>query len=349
MLKKIFDMLESTKLGLRFVTKRMTSVASAYHKVTGIVVHFGFYGLLNAWRHNIGQARLEGLLQHQPINKIVILTVPHTLYVAKMIAYALLKINIQTVIIHKKPKEGFESCLHIVITSHAFRHMPQTYFVYQMEQSVATRWFRPKHRKKLYRAAAIMDYSQANIAFLHQHQFEKNQVYFMPVSFLLGDNAHLDAPAYDYDVLFYGSTKNKRRQAYLHELSKHFNVKVINNLYGDDISQTLKRAKIVVNIHFYENALLETTRIFECISTGVFVISEESADIMDHQDLLSEIAFVPVGDIQAMINSVTYWLAHDADRILWLKNQHHRLQVSNNQFESHFYGFLTNQGIIKNS
>lgn len=61
---------------------------------------------------------------------------------------------------------------------------------------------------------------------------------------------------------------------------------------------------MVVNLHYYEGALLETTRIYECLSLGVPLVSETSVDRAEHAALDGAVRFVPVGDLPALLQAL---------------------------------------------
>lgn len=46
-----------------------------------------------------------------------------------------------------------------------------------------------------------------------------------------------------------------------------------------------KQKNRVLNIHYYENALLQTTRIYECLSLNKLVVSEQGSDQDEHTEL----------------------------------------------------------------
>ena len=55
-------------------------------------------------------------------------------------------------------------------------------------------------------------------------------------------------------------------------------------------------AKVVVNIHFYENALVEQVRIFECLSLNIPVVSECGRNYRELSDYLKKnVSFATVG------------------------------------------------------
>jgi len=84
------------------------------------------------------------------------------------------------------------------------------------------------------------------------------------------------------DILFYG-TLNERRNKILTDLKKKFNITVVTNVFGEKLNELIKRSQIILNISYYNNSLLETTRLNECIQYNSMVISETAKLNMDDQ------------------------------------------------------------------
>ena len=84
------------------------------------------------------------------------------------------------------------------------------------------------------------------------------------------------------DILFYG-TLNERRNKILTDLNKKFNITVVTNVFGEKLNDIIKRSNIILNISYYNNSLLETTRLNECIQYNSMVISETPKLNMDEQ------------------------------------------------------------------
>lgn len=82
----------------------------------------------------------------------------------------------------------------------------------------------------------------------------------------------------DIDVLFYGSLAIERRRKILDELkSKGVNVNIANGKWGDELNDYIARAKICLNIHFYEQtALQEQARMIKWVSSNATIVSEIS-------------------------------------------------------------------------
>lgn len=277
---------------------------------------------------------------HGSASPIVILTVPHCTYVATEIQSALQRVEIQSKIIYKIPDSGYDDVPHFVICPQMFERLPDLYVSFQMEQSVSSRWFTEEYIRKLENSFAIMDYSLANIAKLQDMGLYAQQMYHVPIGFVRNYVDLSDAIDPDYDVIFYGDIQNARRREFIAELSKVCKVKVINDLFGEPLHAELARARLVVNIHYYAGALLETTRLWECLSLGKLVISERSVDMDQHADLADLIDFVEVDDIAGMVERVRYWLGNEDARRERLEQNHKALQDAPDQFDAHFYRFL---------
>lgn len=189
-----------------------------------------------------------------------------------------------------------------------------------------------------------MDYSVSNIQFQHNHGIANKRLFHVPIAQLISDGFCIPS-SYDYDVAFYGDTHSERRQKYLIALRRKFKVLVIDNSFGKDAFDQLHQAKLVVNIHYYEGALLETTRLFECISNGLLVVSELASDMPEHQQLMDIVDFVAVGDVDAMMARVQFWLDHESERLKHLEKLHAFASQELTPFTQQFDQVLTAIGI----
>ncbi len=76
-----------------------------------------------------------------------------------------------------------------------------------------------------------------------------------------------------YDVLFYGSL-NERRQKIIDDLrSKGKNVVIVNG-YGAYRDKYIERARVVLNLHYYDTALFEIFRVGHLLANRKCVVSE---------------------------------------------------------------------------
>jgi len=67
---------------------------------------------------------------------------------------------------------------------------------------------------------------------------------------------------------------NEYRRSILSKLRERFNITVLERTFGDELRNYISRAKLVINIHYYSEALLERARLHEIIPFGVPIISE---------------------------------------------------------------------------
>lgn len=271
---------------------------------------------------------------------IAILTTPHCTYVAEEIAAALRQIGVKSQIIYKMPEAGYDDVPHFVICPQMFERLPGFYVSFQMEQSVSSRWFTKDYLNQLENSFAIFDYSLANIAKLENMGLHTRQMYHVPIGYLENYGAVPETGPAEYDVIFYGDIQNARRREFIAELSNVCKVKVINDLFGPPLHAELARARLVVNIHYYAGALLETTRLWECLSLDKLVISERSTDMDQHGDLVDLVDFVDVDDVAGMVERVRYWLSNEELRQQRLQRNKKALRTMSNQFDTHFYRFL---------
>lgn len=240
-----------------------------------------------------------------------ILTTPHTLFIAHSIKAALEVFGIPCSIIRHADKTDYPLGLYFVLCAQMFKHLPpgEKRIVFQLEQTVSDRWFDERYLQILNNSRAVLEYSLFNLKFLSKHGVAYPHVFHVPVGGLLNYGGRpplelADQNAAPVDVLFYGDANSDRRRKYLKALQERFDVQVVSSVFGEELRALVARAKVVVNIHFYENALLESTRIYECLSLGAEVVSEAAQDLADYPGLEQVVAFVPVDDVQAMIDAV---------------------------------------------
>lgn len=262
----------------------------------------------------------EVILNQIGYQDVTILTPNHTLFVAHLLYEKLMTNGFNVEIKTTEPKK-YNDNLHIVICPQIFNKMPSRYIAFQMEQSVNPRWFTPRYFETLKNSVAIFDYSIQNIEYLQHNTFSYKQLFYLPLSpfenyekFLIANGYWDGRIAEPCDVLFYGDPNNDRRKAYLKALQKRFSVKVVSEVFGNELYRELKSAKVVVNIHYYENALLETTRIYECLSLGLNVVSEESSDMKEHKILDCRVHFSRIGDIDDMVESIQEILSESIEK-----------------------------------
>lgn len=157
------------------------------------------------------------------------------------------------------------------------------YITYQLEQCKQSKWINDEYLDKLKNSIYIFDYSQDNMLYFKNTDINKNfvdKINYMPIPLITKYKYNYDDC--DIDILFYGGM-NKRRFIILETLKKKYNLNIvmINKIFGKELNKYIKRSKIILNIHYYDNALLETTRLNECLTYNKIIISEKCS-IDDH-------------------------------------------------------------------
>lgn len=163
--------------------------------------------------------------------------------------------------------------------------LPKNYIVYQLEQiSVeGNKWLTQKYLEIMKGAKQVWDYSIKNVNLLNRYNI-KNVIH-LPISY--SDNlTQVDCSSIpdtekDVDILFIGSISPRRKELLERfKLINGINVLIADGgLWGDERIALLKRAKIIINIHFYgPDSLLEMARLSVLLANKCFIVSETGGD-----------------------------------------------------------------------
>ena len=130
---------------------------------------------------------------------------------------------------------------------------------------------------------AIFDYSKLNLKY-YPPKFKGKLRYF---PFIKREK--------QYDILFYG-TLNKRRKDILQHLSKIFSIQIVQQTFGNELIKLIENSRIVLNVHYFDNAILETSRITQALSYNVKIISEYPCheDMDSAKNYENEVQFVEI-------------------------------------------------------
>ena len=179
-----------------------------------------------------------------------------------------------------KIENNDDTSLYILFGAHALvTSPPKKYIVYQLEQTGIENQscFSKEYIYILNNALYIFDYSIENKKYiLSILKKELHHKYFIVT---LGFYPSLincpKSKKKTIDVLFYGS-KCPRREKIQKKLEDS-NLKVEffwNSVWGEERNALIGKSKIVLNAHYFEDAILEIPRITHCIANKVAVVSE---------------------------------------------------------------------------
>ncbi|GAA5622928.1 hypothetical protein Brsp04_02820 [Brucella sp. NBRC 12952] len=280
---------------LRQVTNALRYLARG--DVSGLVKRLKWYGREHHY------AKLRKRLTNRDGIVWGILCTPHTLFIARAVSERLTSHGIESEIVTGSLK-SFDHDFYVVLCAQMFKRLPPANkrVIFQLEQSVSSRWFTSQYMNILKDSLGVIEYSLTNIDFLAKHGLRYPNIHYIPIGASLNEAVVGSAQPKKYDFLFYGdSLSSPRRRKFLERLQEKYSIRICNDLFGDELYTVIKESKIVINIHYYEGALLEMPRICECISLGVPVLSEGTSDQDEYPELQGAVKFFDEGSIEDMM------------------------------------------------
>jgi SAM-dependent methyltransferase len=119
----------------------------------------------------------------------------------------------------------------------------------------------------------VWDYSLRNVKKWEAMKCDRAPVH-VPLGYVPQLTRIRAAPTQDIDVLFYGSL-NERRSLIVNALKEAgANVHVSFGVYGTDRDELIGRAKIVLNVHFYDEKIFEIVRVSYLLANAKAVVTE---------------------------------------------------------------------------
>lgn len=170
--------------------------------------------------------------------------------------------------------------------------LPANTILYNFEQVQGdSAWMKPVY-VDLVRRFVTWDYSARNVAAWRRFVPEA-RVLHVPLGHASTVPGIAPAAVEDIDVLFYGS-QNERRQKVLQALeARGLRVHAAYDVYGAERDALIARAKVVLNLHFYESRIFEVARVAWLIANRKAVVAEVDADTDIDDDLRHAVAGVP--------------------------------------------------------
>ena len=240
---------------------------------------------------------------------IYIITCKYGYYLSIVLKYILLKENYQVLI--KEDINLKDDNLHIILFSQKIKTYPKNYIIYNLEQKNISKWIDKKYELSLLFSKRCWDYSLVNIHKFHKLIQDKMIYFKLPcIEYNLLED-YQENTIEEFDVLFYGTMNDSRIKALniiQMNLGFKYHIKIINNIFGKELFNYIRKCKIVLNISYYKNALLECYRINEVQSCKKLVISffpniEDSSNYHYYKD-----SVVFVRTLNNMISNINYYL-----------------------------------------
>lgn len=168
--------------------------------------------------------------------------------------------------------------------------LPADAIIYNSEQIVEDSiWLTGPYREAL-RSHAVWDYSAENIR--RAAELGLGALRYVPLGYV-PELARIAPATEDIDVLFYGCV-NPRRQAILRALdAAGLKVKALFGVYGEERDSAIARARVVLNMHFYDAKIFEIVRVAYLLSNAKAIVAECGPDTTIESDLREAIHGVP--------------------------------------------------------
>lgn len=161
-----------------------------------------------------------------------------------------------------------------LLAAESLQALPPTVVFYNLEQAdPGALWLSGPFPKAMH-SHEVWDFNELNVQRLSQAGIAP-RLLWCPIGFADG-LYRIPKVEEDIDVLFYGSL-NQRRIDILNGL-KAAGLNVVHSFgaYGKERDALIARAKIVLNVHYYESGIFEWVRVFYLLANRKAVVSEES-------------------------------------------------------------------------
>lgn len=167
--------------------------------------------------------------------------------------------------------------------------------LYNLEQvQTGSPWFSDE-LVDIFRRYVLWDYSRKNATALGALGVQVGHV--VPIGYVKELTRLELAPAPDIDVLFCGSMNPRRKEIIDQMRAAGLRVHAAFGVYGPERDALIGRAKLLLNVHFYEAKVLEMVRISYLLANRCAVLSERSADPTEDETLAGGVAFADYQDL----------------------------------------------------
>ncbi len=223
----------------------------------------------------------------------------------------LTKFNINSEIIYSLTSKDKNNNDYYIIIYNSFDEpfLPKKYILYVVEQSTSTFFKNYKYLDMIKKANFIWDFCVKNKKMFQYYPYSK--YFYLSCPFITGvNNINSDIK---YDLYFYGAI-NSRRSAIIDKLKTKYNIFYSDKTTGIDRDNIIKESKIILNLHYYDDAGLETCRINEILKYNKLVISESTNDDFYNMELYkNSVVFIDIIDeklynIQNLYNTIDKYL-----------------------------------------
>ncbi len=182
---------------------------------------------------------------------------------------------------------------HIILGSNLLPQYPLPLapdaILYNLEQvDAGSSWLRPE-LLEIFRRYTLWDYSKQNAVRLEA--LGVKVAHILPLGYVKELTRIQPAPEPDIDVLFFGSINPRRQEIVNRMKAAGLRVVAAFGIYGKKRDQLISRAKLLLNVHFYDTKVLEMVRISYLLANHCAVLSEYSSEPKEDESLAEGVAF----------------------------------------------------------
>tara|TARA_Y200000002_G_C22639545_1_gene646304 strand:+ start:110 stop:913 length:804 start_codon:yes stop_codon:yes gene_type:complete len=252
--------------------------------------------------------------------EINIFTCKYGYYLSLVLKYILEKENYKVNIVKNIDLKNIN--LYIILFSQKVEKYPKNYIIYNLEQKDISKWINKKFELSILFSKRSWDYSNLNISKFDKLLQKKLILFQLPlIEYNLLKNINNNTE--DFHILFYGTMNNHRTHILnfiKHKINKKYKIKIINNVFGENLFKYIEKSKIILNISYYKEALLECYRINEAQSCKKLVISflPNKNDYENYNYYSESVVFVD--SITSMIEKIDYYLINNNEYLKKIKN-----------------------------
>jgi hypothetical protein len=150
----------------------------------------------------------------------------------------------------------------------------------------------------------VWDYSRRNMEILRGEGF-KGTLNHAPVGFVEELSRIPKAPVQDIDVLFYGSVNERRLRSLDGLRAQGLKVEAVFGVYGAERDALIARAKVVLNMHYYDSSIFEIVRVSYLLANRKAVVAECHPGTEIEPELREAVRAVPYeGLVEACLDLV---------------------------------------------
>ncbi len=175
--------------------------------------------------------------------------------------------------------------------------IPKNAILYNLEQVERSSPWMNDHYLELLKGYEVWDYSERNMDELRNlgvRNIKLCRIGYVP------ELTRIEPTEETTDVLFYGSLNPRRRDILAQVEHGGLEVTQLRDMYGEERDRHIGKAKIILNLHFYESRVFEIVRVSYLLANKRFVISEPGTDRTLEEPFMGGLVFARREELPAV-------------------------------------------------